>query len=145
MAAAAAAPPSSAMLASELMTVARLKRDLVMVRASSSTTPSAPVRLTDSEPARSTRLSLDVCRLRETVSRTSRQTWITLCEREDWSFMPVVPTTRLASPTRTICSSSSAEPTYSSTQPSMKMPRAASCRMFRLVDSGLSRSRTRSM
>ena len=127
------------------MHLARLNSDLLIMRASSSVMPSAPVRDTDSEPARSTRLSLDTWMERVSVSRTSSVMDTTLWLRLLMSFMPVMPTARLESPIRTMCISSSALATYSSTAPSTKMPRTASCRMGSAVGSGLSRSRTRSM
>ena len=136
--------PACAWLARVEMHRLRVKRDLLMVLASLSVLPSAPVRLTASLPARSTRHSLLVRALPVTVSLASTWMVMMLWLREEDSFMPVAPTDLWASPTRTSSSSSSLLPTYSSITPSTYTPCSALWRMVRLMLPGLSRSRTRS-
>ncbi len=95
-------------------------------------------------PAKSTKHSLDVRAEPVTVSLASTRMVRIECEREDASFMPVAPTARCTSPTRTSSISSSGVFTYSSVTPSTYTPCSSFWRMVRFAAEGLSRSRTRS-
>ena len=99
------------------MTLESAESDLLIILASSSVVPLAPVFSIFSLPARSTRFSWPL-RV-EPSSRFFCWTFImkTLWEREETAFMLVAATCRFSSPRFSASSTSSSPPTHSSVRP----------------------------
>mmetsp|Transcript_19825 Transcript_19825/g.70137 ORF Transcript_19825/g.70137 Transcript_19825/m.70137 type:complete len:209 (+) Transcript_19825:341-967(+) len=118
--------------------------DWLMLFASSSVVPAAPVRSTRSDPAKSTRLSW-LTLLEPSGSDCVR--WMTRTQwlRLECSFMFVRDTWRHFDPARMMWNTSASHVANSAEMPSTHTPRRAFSRMRRLPLAGLSRSRTRSL